>query len=320
MHSHHPVLNCRLRCHMLQDYRPSCCLTLIQCLLINMQEAWSVMSRQPYTALSVKHDSQLVAVGNAAGCVAIHDVRNFRVPSSLQQFSNTSAPVSVVRWQHLHVSRGSRAPSSTVSAATSTVSATGQSSNPLAAAWRQQQQQQQQQHSASQSQRPSISVPAAVALVNAQSAGVGSVHLQPPAPGTVKGNVTGTLEPDTPSTSISASMVSRAVNLQAEPTEPAVCLHCHRHARLHSAVKNSDADMQQIVHSLVSASFIHPPFTYSVSAVLMLLSCICVLHHCITRSLACEHSHQFRWEVMSRHQTTQQHQLSAGKCNCRQLL
>lgn len=76
------------------------------------------------TSLSAKHDGNLLALGTSNGSVLVHDTRALSQPLAVQQFSDTSSPVTAVRWQHLHASRGSRtAPSAAPTASAAAASA-----------------------------------------------------------------------------------------------------------------------------------------------------------------------------------------------------
>lgn len=81
------------------------------------QPAWSVGCRLPLTCLSVKWDGSLLAVGTAAGSVLVYDARSPGHPLAVQQFSDTSAPVSCVAWQHKYSSRSSSKASAAAAAA-----------------------------------------------------------------------------------------------------------------------------------------------------------------------------------------------------------
>jgi cytoskeletal protein RodZ len=102
-----------------------------------------------FSSLSAKHDGQLFAVGTGSGSVQVHDVRRASQVLSLQQFSDTSSPVTTVRWQHLHVSKGSSraasasvAPSSTVTPSASVApTASAAVSSAATTTWQRQQQQ-----------------------------------------------------------------------------------------------------------------------------------------------------------------------------------
>eukprot|EP00879_Flechtneria_rotunda_P025888 GHRR01027543.1.p1 GENE.GHRR01027543.1~~GHRR01027543.1.p1 ORF type:complete len:752 (+),score=310.10 GHRR01027543.1:1196-3451(+) len=79
------------------------------------QSVWTAVGQQPFTALSVKPDGRLIAVGTSGGSVLIQDIRKGPQTLSVQQFSDTSAAVTAVRWQH--ILRSSKSSSSVSNAA-----------------------------------------------------------------------------------------------------------------------------------------------------------------------------------------------------------
>lgn len=158
-----------------------------------VQEPWSVMSRHPYTALSAKHDGQFVALGNMAGAVLIHDVRNVRNPVATQQFNDSRVAVSAVQWQRRHSSRSSRpSSSSTAAAATSTVG-----NAPIL--------KQQQQQPVMQNQRSTIGVGAA----SATHGGTAGGPLRSPGRTAGRGHAGEVLEHEPSTTSASTSQVKQ---------------------------------------------------------------------------------------------------------------
>ncbi|WIA16781.1 hypothetical protein OEZ85_013429 [Tetradesmus obliquus] len=87
-----------------------------------------------FSSLSAKHDGTLLALGTSAGCVQVHDIRRASTALSLQQFSDTSSPVTSVRWQHPHTSRSSSRPVSASMAPSSTVTPSTSVAPPASAA------------------------------------------------------------------------------------------------------------------------------------------------------------------------------------------
>jgi hypothetical protein len=101
-----------------------------------LQAVWSVGAPRGcfFSSLSAKHDGRLLAVGTSAGAVQVHDVRRASQVLSVQQFSDTSSPVTTVRWQHLHASRGSLRAASASVAPSSTVTPSVSAALPASAA------------------------------------------------------------------------------------------------------------------------------------------------------------------------------------------
>uniref|UniRef100_A0A383V7N5 Anaphase-promoting complex subunit 4-like WD40 domain-containing protein n=1 Tax=Tetradesmus obliquus TaxID=3088 RepID=A0A383V7N5_TETOB len=97
---------------------------------------WSIAAPRgsSFSSLSAKHDGTLLALGTSAGCVQVHDIRRASTALSLQQFSDTSSPVTSVRWQHPHTSRSSSRPASASMAPSSTVTPSTSVAPPASAA------------------------------------------------------------------------------------------------------------------------------------------------------------------------------------------
>lgn len=81
------------------------------------QQAWSVSLGMPLSALSLKHDGALLAVGSAGGALRLHDMRSVSNPLAALAFSDASTPVVAVRWQHDYASRSARPPAAPGAAA-----------------------------------------------------------------------------------------------------------------------------------------------------------------------------------------------------------
>lgn len=79
-------------------------LTVLFCTL---QLAWKAELQQPLSAISMRWDGSMVAVGTSSGSVLLHDTRSVSTKLPLQQFS-AEQPVTALCWQHMPATRGSR--------------------------------------------------------------------------------------------------------------------------------------------------------------------------------------------------------------------